>query len=400
VDGGRLLTGCEYGMKAAIYDGLFKPKSVTDLQPVCPTGNCTFPLFDSLAVCSKCLNVTDSVIINEPVANPDELDGVQLISYSLPGGEVEFSVLFSEGTLAMGPELVATTVLPPDLPSEVLGVQNPFLTLAILQFPNVQLQIKNGNYYNAPPVTHECALYFCINTYNVTVQNSNATTQVVSTWTSDTGTPTVGGALQPGGMEGTQDAVFQRPPDKQQENDTYYVAAGSLANLQAWLNVTVQGSINTSFSEVDDPQWLSDELLILNATTDWMFLMHKLAMAMTTYIRDPTQVQLQHANQVLGVAYRFETYIHVAWIWLTLPVALVGISIVFLTATIIDNESKRALAWKSSSLALLFHGLEGVGRARGGEGMLQMRRVARRTKVVLSRGYSGEWKLVNRGTGL
>jgi hypothetical protein len=60
------------------------------------------------------------------------------------------------------------------------------------------------------------------------------------------------------------------------------------------------------------------------------------------------------------------------------------------------NESKHALAWKSSSLALLFHGLEGV-RKNTGEGMYQMRDVARKTKVVLIQGYNGDWKLRNTG---
>ncbi len=77
-----------------------------------------------------------------------------------------------------------------------------------------------------------------------------------------------------------------------------------------------------------------------------------------------------------------------------LPTVLVAMSIIFLGRTMMKNESKHALAWKSSSLALLFHGLEGVQKNTG-EGIDQMREVARKTRVVLTKDRSnGEWKLI------
>jgi hypothetical protein len=393
-----LLTGPEFNMKAAIYDGLFKPEVVGDYVPQCDTGNCTFPLFDSLAVCSKCLDISQNVTIVNAPSNLNNLDGVQNVTYSLPGGaQVEFSVLFQgeKEQLAMGPAIVVTSVLPAGYTKQVLDLQDPLLSLAILQFPNVEQKIQNGNYYNTQPTTHQCAVYFCVNTYNVTVQNNIPNTTLVSSWTSDTGTPTVGGAGEPGGMDGTKDAVLRLPKYNDEENNnTYTISAGTLANLQAWLNVTLSGSMNTSFSEVEGSVWANDELVVLNQTKDWSFLMGALARAMTTYIRDP--VERTDANFVDGTATRVDTYVFVQWRWITLPTALVGMSILFLGGTMMMNESKRALAWKSSSLALLFHGLEGV-RKNTGEGMDQMRDVARKTKVVLIQGYNGEWKLRNAG---
>lgn len=393
-----LLTGPEFNMKAAIYDGLFKPKEVTDYVPTCDTGNCTFPVFDSLAVCSKCLDISQDVTHFNPPSNPSNLTGTQNVTYNLPAGaQVEFSVLFQGQQLAMGPEIVITSVLPPGYTKQVLGLENPLLSLAILQFPEVKQLIQDGNYYNTIPTTHQCAVYFCVNTYQVTVENNIPNTTVVSSWTSNNGTPTVGGALQPGGMDGTQDGVLQLPDnDVGENNNTYTIAAGTLANLQAWLNVTVVGSMNTSFSQVEGGvTWANDELVVMNCTTDWDFLMGKLALAMTTYIRDPSQSP-NTANFVYGIASSIETYVHVQWQWITLPTALVGMSILFLGGTMMRNESKHALAWKSSSLALLFHGLEGV-RKNTGEGMDEMRAVARKTRVVLTQSYNGEWKLRNTG---
>jgi len=195
-------------------------------------------------------------------------------------------------------------------------------------------------------------------------------------------------------MTGTVDAILERPDDQLEENNTYIIPAGTLANVKAWLNVTLQGSLNTTFSEVDGATWAVDEMVVLNATTDWPYLFDKLATAMTTYIRSSGLPG--STNNVEGIAHRLEPYVHVQWAWIALPGALVLLSIVFLGATMAQNESKRALAWKSSSLALLFHGLEGV-RDGTGQGLGQMREVAKRTKVVLQRGDNGEWKLISTG---
>jgi hypothetical protein len=380
-------------MKAAVYDGVFKPSSANDVSPTCTTGNCTFPLFDTLAVCSKCLDVSSQVVINNAPANPSALEGIQDVSYSLPGGAtIDFSVVFVEGNLAQGPSIILTTDFPSNLSKESLGLQDPLFTLVALQFPDVAPQIKDGNYYSTQPTTNECALYFCVNTYNASVVNGVLNSTLISSWTSSTGTPTVGAALGSTGMDGTQDAVLQAPADGVNGNHTYVIPAGSLANLRAWLNVTLQGTLNTSFSEVDGTIWANDVIQALNETTDWDGLMSSVALSITSYIRSDASglLGVVHVN---GTAYKMETYVHVRWRWMALPIALVGLSIVFLAATILKNEHKSALAWKSSSLALLFHGLEGVGK--GAEGLGQMESVAKHTRVVLRKGGDGEWKLIN-----
>lgn len=390
-----LLDGPDWGMKAAVFNGIFSWQTVQDVRPVCDTGNCTFPLFDSLAVCSKCKNVTNDVVNNTPQPALNAMRGVQNISYTLPGGaHINFSALFQEGNLAVGPSTISTTVLPANLSKEVLGLQDPLLMLAVLQFPNIQEQVVQGNYWSSLPVTQECALYFCVNTYNISVLNSVANTTAISSWTSDTGTPTVGGALQPNGMEGTQDAVLKRPATAQGGNDTYTIPAGTLATLKSWLNVTLQGTYNTSFSVFNGTAWPNDAMQALDGTTDWGKLMSTIATAMTSYVRDPSETT--SGSVVNGISQKVETYIHVKWSWLGLPVGLVGLSIIFLVATMVKNEGKRAMTWKSSSLALLFHGLEGVGRGAG-EGLGQMQELARKTRVVLTRGDDGEWKLINTG---
>ena len=69
----------------------------------------------------------------------------------------------------MGPSMVSTTALPSGLSKKQFGNQNLLLTFTVLQF---DMDISKGNYYSSLPVIHECMLYFCVNTYNVMVNNS------------------------------------------------------------------------------------------------------------------------------------------------------------------------------------------------------------------------------------
>jgi hypothetical protein len=52
-------------MKQAVNNALYTPASETipPIAPTCPSGNCSWPLFDSLAICSQVNNVTDLLII-------------------------------------------------------------------------------------------------------------------------------------------------------------------------------------------------------------------------------------------------------------------------------------------------------------------------------------------------
>ena len=60
-----------------------------------------------------------------------------------------------------------------------------------------------------------------------------------------------------------------------------------------------------------------------------------------------------------GTAYESETYIHVNWPWITLPVLVVIGAGTLLAFTVIINAQRRAALWKSSNLAVLLHSVEG-----------------------------------------
>lgn len=56
-----------------------------------------------------------------------------------------------------------------------------------------------------------------------------------------------------------------------------------------------------------------------------------------------------------GQAWRRETYIEVRWVFLTLPLVVLVVTLALLCAAVWRSWGRGARVWKSSSLALLFH---------------------------------------------
>jgi hypothetical protein len=125
----------------------------------------------------------------------------------------------------------------------------------------------------------------------------------------------------------------------------------------------------------------------------------QLARALTVHTRERAASLNPDLGNAHGLAFKTETCIQVRWGWISFPASLVLLTIVFLAATIVktqksDHLTRRHGNWKSSSLAILFGGLE--DELRHGTRMLEKRsdmdQGASLLKVSLSPGDDG-WRL-------
>lgn len=57
-----------------------------------------------------------------------------------------------------------------------------------------------------------------------------------------------------------------------------------------------------------------------------------------------------------NMQYKTETYVKVRWEWFSYPATLVILSLLYLLGTIIETTYRDVSIWKSSNLAMLFHG--------------------------------------------
>jgi len=84
--------------------------------------------------------------------------------------------------------------------------------------------------------------------------------------------------------------------------------------------------------------------------------MERIARAMTNAMRSDTNTN----TLVAGTAYLRETYVAVQWAWLTFPLVMLLLSIVFLVATMVKTSNQKyddIGMWKSSAIPSLMYGL-------------------------------------------
>jgi hypothetical protein len=83
--------------------------------------------------------------------------------------------------------------------------------------------------------------------------------------------------------------------------------------------------------------------------------MERLARALTDTMRSRPESQ----EMIEGSAYEEETYIAVQWAWLTVPVGLLGTTLIFVAWTMFRTykEKGNVGVWKNSAIATLLYGL-------------------------------------------
>ncbi|KAK0622713.1 hypothetical protein B0T14DRAFT_564141 [Immersiella caudata] len=164
----------DFSMQSAIMYGLVQSTTAVSQQAnfACPSGNCVYPQFTSLSVCSACADLTSSIsttrvesrtrmnITLDRATNPPQIDRDQIVRYSLPSG------LYLDNSLEMA----------------LRGTTNATRSLA---FGNITTLIWSQSILRHPPSTNittlplttanpgvsaqECVLYYCVNAYTSTV---------------------------------------------------------------------------------------------------------------------------------------------------------------------------------------------------------------------------------------
>ena len=399
--------------KGPVYSGLFGFGSST-VTPDCPSGNCTWIPYQTLAACSQCVDITDLVKFSESNKQVPSCDLGNIktpclwtlpnsLSLGYAGDDADFkahdtSVLNTSGTL-------------PPITLDRVGS-------AIVNFSLLAINSKNGG---GQPLATECSLYWCINTYNATVNNTVFNETFRSSWYNATSalpladlagktysisngtsfyniTPPTGAAKSQANINLTNlEMESQSYSNDVFDEEDYLVDTSVSTTIGSWLGPLLSGNATPDIV----PESSSDVIeLFIGNLTQVPAIFDRLAQYLTIAFRagDEDPVQNPGMAQALGVTWQSETIVRVRWAWLSLPAALLAASLVFLGATVLGTTRGRVGIWKSSTLALLFHGLgergeEGVG---GVEHVVGMEERARRMWVRLDEGEGDGGRLVEK----
>ncbi|KAI5359713.1 hypothetical protein Slin14017_G092740 [Septoria linicola] len=369
------------GMKGAVYNGMYASSNVKVATPTCPTGNCTWEPYTSLAVCSSCTNLTEMLVYAPPSGY------MQWQEWRLPNdlrtGNAS-SLKQSTGTGEVGN---------PDAPDHGnWSINYPHMqNMSIITAQSFFWAPQTSNISDASPHAAECILYFCVQTYNATVVDGQFTETLVETWP-DPKEPLPASLTNQWsvGLLKKFNGVLPMPQDQYDEtlpsnvsiaNITYTPPkAGSidhsvnlltLFGLRSWFSENwnmemteqdftrdmIQVAYNSYTGDSRStmrPNGPIEAVAAISRMPGPAPLWADVADSMTTHLRNQGLGQ----TPAQGVAFAATTYVSVRWEWAILPIVLLILTLAFVVFTVAVSVEKEIPLWKSNSLPTLLYNVD------------------------------------------
>lgn len=363
----------EQSMKAAIYDGvMYSNVSETGaaISAQCPTGNCTFPPYASIAVCSKCADITSKIDkvcipINSIMSSakcemhPTIPNGLQLPNgdgyYLMNHNQYNFMNMagdhYMDSYYKNDRTMSENKTLSPDV----------FSKIAML-LVNISLDDLRFGPTNRPKpdemlnrtIAFECIFSFCVQTYTGQVSNGVFTEKPGRQFTSTNLTR----------FWYYNDTVIHVPADHLPDdatNSTFTVVSNVQLSFNSYFNSLFNGTGGGNFA--NGISGFSTDVagaLFRSGPDKIPQSMQKLATSMTNNMR------LRGGTAVRGTASLQQSYIDVRWLWLLLPLIMILGAAVFLQQTVWQSRRWGVPMWKSNALAVMVHGIHSGGGGGGG----------------------------------
>jgi hypothetical protein len=394
--------GINLPMRAAFYNGLFNGNAAPQLAPVCPTGNCTWQPMSSLAVCSKCEDITSTSPVSCDLAFPtppytQNATGncnwtfAQNLFYPFqwdvvlgawdPYRHTEYNTTLPALSVSPMYGLKSHPSLYPYWPAGIRRPLSSFARVLYSESLDEGLRIQN--------VT-ACAFFPCVKTYKISVTEGSLDSRQLLSWYNLSDSYLREGDIT---LSPPETAVSNTT-----ENTTFSInslAALGLANILGW--GSFDGSANQSSYQSGSSErttlFSSNVMQALYEAEDLGALMETVAVSLTDYIRNIS------STPQYGTVWGEETYVHIRWLWLILPMTLAPMSLFFLLSAIWISSQGNVKVWKSSILATIFHGLENpIGPDIAINRPSEMGEVAKRMRVRLTRTSDASRNLMLTGS--
>lgn len=353
-------------VRGAVYSGLYSSSSSDSnsdrISATCPTGNCTWPAYSSLEVCSECQNLTM------------QLTNLTEKSKYMWGWELNGTNRIDSTTFTM----IMSSSADSQFAYRAMNV-SLLLDFVTVFFPPGSLS------RNIRPHAYECILYFCVKTYNRKMTNGSMSESIDPVSWPDTSSPPRLADLNKTGSAYIDPALVQNfgvqplwyrdkywtlhhPVPYSKAPEKFTINLLTLFYLRTWLQKLITGDISTD----PDIAAAADDLTqtvyqqMTGTQHDYVYgqasrpafmpgpapLFKRLASTMTNYMLAQSQ------EKAIGSSYSNETYVRVRWAWGILPVTLVLLTALLLVATAVLSARRDMPTWKSSALPSLFHGLD------------------------------------------
>lgn len=406
----------------------------------CPTSNCTWPLYNSLGMCSACEDVSDllqwncSNSVGDWVSTELGLRTVPGVGGLAPIPYIHACGWFLNSTsdnpiLMVGyqtdstytnrtNETLTMRMMPLVTNPERLWLWNGSIHFKNMHDPFIDfitVGVKGGFdglvYRNETPVAKECVLTWCTKTFKSSFVQGSYFDDVVSTlinttmqtypwyskWTSDYTIATgyhQDIVIKPDNLNMSGEGSTTFGCSNETALASIFVADLLLPAYLTAANSTAEPMLRTSNSfrravltKYPINYWLENDI------TKYM---DRFAEALTDNIR----AFANGSDLVNGTVSDLKIFVEARWVWLLLPLFLLFSTLAFLVATMIQSSRNKEHVgiWKNSAMATLLYGLPMSVKERAGE-MTEVgtpRLKAREFKVKLLEKHS--WRLSTYST--
>ena len=336
-----------------------------------------------MGVCEECINLTNYGYNTDCYPFRSQPCTCSYNFAGIPAFQIEANLLDpSNGTATY---FLSTADVPRNLSKAYLGIGDPIASFAQLKMKSSPLN-NQSMYHGTLYWATLCGLTYCVQSWRTSHVNKEDSIKVFHQWTNNT----------PANQEGDialktyKDIQLHPTPEmlelqasaSKYDNTTYTIAGDVAYLIKRYLETELTGTITTIRNGNTYPIH-SD-----NGNSFLTFLYHSpedildaIAWAMTLYMHQATE---NYPFMIEGYAIKEQSMIEVRWSYTTLPSVLLLFTVFILLYTTLRGKG-RERAWKTSALAVLFHGLgeldEGTELCKPSE----MEELAKRTNVQLDR---------------
>ncbi|ODM19713.1 hypothetical protein SI65_04699 [Aspergillus cristatus] len=340
----------EEDVVGAIYAGVWT--TGFKLDPTCPSGNCTWPPFQSLGWCSQCEDITSKATLANCTDIPESTNMTEPHVYpcnvTVPGGNsasVPIQVSKTNGVtmLQMPTDMLWTVGIRP--PGVFAGVENPLIVLGHATMQDYPTRTSSSHPEKDMKIEKatQCVLSPCMRTYSVSVSGGNPTTHL---------SPPIWGELFDGylDLQDSCNAVFQ----SEAGNITAGVSPSFVYNFES-LHHSME--FTTLWNQYGDGMWVQSGEVYEDTLRRLQILspeeiMQNIAASLTKYALENS------TETVRGTMSVSRSFVSVEWEWITLPAIILLASMALFISTVVKNKKHGLNLWKSAILPVLYHGLD------------------------------------------
>ena len=413
----------DFGFISSVWNGFQNTSTFRNdaIGTECSTGNCTWPVFTSAAVCSSCEDVSRNIVRREfhgrngtnipSLINPHE---DYYVKFELPYANIRNYRGFLNTTSSqyLPTYVTANTTVHPNHTVSFQHFDTLLMAFVVMRAPREYLE-GLMKWENAKPTATECALYLCANAYETKSENNLVTERILDSWmqktpgsydastTSEFYEPdaakawidSLGNTLYDAKIDHT-DLQLRIPHEESQHLPTQiqrefnvshafiYSAMDFLLDYsKEWLNslrpVSVDGetSAEETWGMMAYPNRSTSQSAVMDAlatSTNLTVTFDNVAKSVTNQIRNSSP------DRHRGELKHWVIHVQVDWAYLAYPLAMLVAGILYVILTILESRRLEMPIWKESSLPTLLHGFDD-----GTKTLLRSESEASRHKVLI-----------------